>query len=66
MTTMNQMEAKARVAARNDNVATLKTSKGILVVAWDDVFEYYSDANCTRPMDRDEAIDHLHSIEWKA
>jgi hypothetical protein len=29
MTTMNEMEAKARVAARNDNVATLKTSKGM-------------------------------------
>lgn len=65
---IEQLEAKAREAARQDCEAYFpKMQPGALMIAWDDVFEYYELSARGEPIaiDRDEAIDVLNNLQFQ-
>lgn len=66
---IEQIEARARDAARRDTEAYYpKMQPGALMIAWDDVFEYYELSPRGEPVaiDRDEAIDVLNNLQFQA
>lgn len=66
---IEDIETQAMKAAKRDAEAYFPANKpGALMVCWDNAFEYYELSPRGEPIyiDRDEAIDLLNDIQFKA
>ena len=67
--TLETLERKALADKRNEHAVYFPANKaGALLVCWDDVLEYYELSAYGEPIgiDRDEAIDLLNDLMYKA